>query len=995
MARKSKLSPDAASYVHDETRKNIPDAGVMDVAAKGEPKDKKTEYCWDPRESPQLVWAGKAGLKKVEVDEQTSLEVPLVNLHIHERVSTEAIVRAVKRDDVQRSLFAEPDLEGAKALQFYQHEVDWANRMILGDSLLVMNSLIEREGMRGQVQCIYMDPPYGIKYASNFQPRIDQRDVKDGKDEDLTREVMQVQAFRDTWELGVHSYLTYLRDRLLLARELLKDTGSIFVQIGDENVHRVRCLMDEVFGEENFVSHIFFATTSGFQGKLLDRSGDLIVWYAKDIENAPKKYRQITQSKGVGPAEGYDCLIFPDGSMRAMTAEEIRGEQTYPGDSEPYNPDNIKSQGGANEEQTFEHQGKRYLPGINNHWKANFPVGMRRLALASRIHVSANSIRYVRRASDFAQRDVNNVWQDTNTGQFSGEKLFSVWTPERVIERCILMTTDPGDLVLDPTCGSGTTSYVAEQWGRRWITCDTSRVALAIARHRLMTAAFDWFKLRHPSAGVAGGFRYKTVPHITLKGIAQNQEIDAIAAEYQPQMDAALASLNAFLRETSERERARNDQLPPFTELREWEVPRMLGEYSERFLARAELHNEKFSRGEVNWYYDDFEELRKHKQLLVAFWDLKREMQAKIDASIQRNAPQEELVDQPEKEPGIVRVSGPFTMEAVPDVGGEVSAGVEEKIFENDLQMQIFEPAQSALTAVEAKNVSAYLSDMIEKLKKVGVETRTKQRLTFASLRPLDHAVLHAEGEIANGQTKRVAVMFGPANGSISETHVREAIRSSRKYDVLLLCGYDFTAAAQEMARANSDGEFQVLLAYVAPDTVMGDLLKDTKASQLFTMVGEPDVVVYRHGDPDLERLAADAERRGVGDVRERLEALEPGQMFVELRGVDLYDPVTGEVRSDAGENVHAVFIDHDYDGRSFCICQALFPNKKDSWTKIARNLKGSIDEEAFAAFRTLVSLPFKPGTSFLPEQGEGRVQVKVIDARGNAVVKTVRSVLC
>lgn len=393
--------------------------------------------------------------------------------------------------------------------------------------------------------------------------------------------------------------------------------------------------------------------------------------------------------------------------------------------------------------------------------------------------------------------------------------------------------------------------------------------------------------------------------------------------------------------------------------------------------------------------------------VLDRFWELKREMQRRIDASIQKNAPQEELVDQPEKESGIVRVSGPFTMEAVPNVGAEVSTTVETYVLDSEpprpsgegaggeglpaLGVTLFEPGQPSIS-VDAKNVSAYLGDMIEKLRKVGVETKSKHRLTFASLRPLDHAVLHAEGEIANGETKRAAVLFGPANGSISESHVRDALRSSRKYDVLLLCGYDFTAAAQEMAQSNSGEDLQVLLAYVAPDTVMGDLLKDTKASQLFTMVGEPDVVVYRHGDPDLQRLVAEATGRGETEVAERAATLEEGEIFLELRGVDLYDPVTGNVSSDSGANVHAVFIDHDYDGKSFCICQALFPNKKDSWDKIARNLKGTIDEDAFAAFRTLVSLPFKPGIAYDKDRGEGRVQVKVIDTRGNAVVKMVRT---
>lgn len=373
---------------------------------------------------------------------------------------------------------------------------------------------------------------------------------------------------------------------------------------------------------------------------------------------------------------------------------------------------------------------------------------------------------------------------------------------------------------------------------------------------------------------------------------------------------------------------------------------------------------------------------------VTRFWELKRAMQAEIDDSIKKNAPTEELVDQPEKERGIVRVTGPFSMEAVPNVGAEISMHVEEATID-DMSVTTFAPRTDDTPA--ARNVNAYLGDMIAKLAKTGVVAKGGKKLAFSALRAIEHAVLHAEGEIENGEARRVGVLFGPQNGSISESHVKDALAAGRRYDVLLLCGYDFTPTAQEMAQAASGGDWQVLLAYVAPDTVMTDLLKDTKASQLFTMVGEPDVVVYRHGDPSLPQLLQNAASRGATDVAARAEQMQPGELFLELKGVDLYDPLSGEVKSDAGQNVHAVFVDQDYDGKSFCICQALFPNKKDSWAKIARNLKGAIDEDAFEAFRTLVCLPFKPGASFDRENGEGRVQVKVVDQRGNAVVKTIR----
>ncbi|MBV6490822.1 MAG: hypothetical protein KJZ62_02215 [Fimbriimonadaceae bacterium] len=962
MAREKKSAgrakdAEAYKYSKDEaTRKNIPESGMVDYAPKTESRKPKSEYCWDPRESPQLVWAGKAGLNKVEVEEQASLEVPLVNLHIHERVSTEAILRSVQRKDAQRSLFADPELDFQKEIQFYKHDVDWSNRMILGDSLLVMNSLLEREGMRGQVQCIYMDPPYGIKYASNFQPRIDQRDVKDGKDEDLTREVMQVQAFRDTWELGVHSYLTYLRDRLLLARELLKDEGSIFLQIGDENVHRVRCLMDEVFGEENFCGQITFAKTSGYFTKLITGVCDYILWYCRDPEKV--KYRQVYNTKiaGEAGASKYERIELPDGTRRTLTDEEREGEAPIPKGVRFWVDDNLTSQG--NPLFPFEHNGKKF----SGTYKTN-PTGMPRLAAANRLYEAKGSWRFVRYLEDFRAYPQTSAWMDIGGVQSrSDPKVYAVQTANEAVKRCLLMSTDPGDLVLDPTCGSGTTAYVAEQWGRRWITMDTSRVALAIARHRLMTAAFDYYKLRHPTSGVSGGFVYKTVPHITLKSIAQNPEIDKIADECGPGVDAAVESLNSTHRPA--------DQEP----WKEWEVPRLTPEeekYAREFRAEGRIGSHADAR------------LVEH----LRFWELKREMQSRIDASIAKNAPTEELVDQPQKEPGIVRVSGPFTMEAVPNVGAEMSMEVDRVDDVEGVSVTIFSPSDG----VDARNVGAYLSDMIEKLRKTGVVAKSGKKLNFQTLTSIDHAVLHAAGTTENGESKTIAIVFGPQNGSISESHVKDALQAGKKYDILLLCGYDFTPTAQEMAQQASQADWQILLAYVAPDTVMTDLLKDTKASQLFTMIGEPDVVVYRQGDSNLGKLVQEAAGRGV-DLVDRVDEMKEGEMFIELRGVDLYDLLSGEVKSDVGENVHAIFIDQDYDGKSFCICQALFPNKKDSWTKIAKNLKGTIDEEAFTAFRTLVSLPFKPGTSFDREFGkEGRVQIKVIDQRGNAVVKTVR----
>ncbi|HJP82013.1 MAG TPA: site-specific DNA-methyltransferase, partial [Fimbriimonadaceae bacterium] len=917
-------------------------------------------------------------------------------LHIHERVAPEAIIRAAQREDAQRSLFADPEMDFSKEIQFYQHEVNWSNRMILGDSLQVMTSLLEREGMRGKVQMIYLDPPYGIKFGSNFQPRIDRRDVKDGADDDLTREVEQVQAFRDTWELGVHSYLSYLRDRLIISRELLADSGSVFVQIGDENVHRVRCLLDEVFGEENFAGMIVVSKTSGLGARYLQLTYDFLIWFAKDKQSL--KYRQLHVPKEAVSSFQTHYDELPDGRIGRL--DNLTGQQN-----------NVAS---CNFEYDF--QGATYRNPSGRQWKTT-RVGIDRLARAGRIASSGRALNYLRLLEDFPVTDITDHWTDISGSVQSrlDPKVYVVQTGVPVLARCIQMTTDPGDLVLDPTCGSGTTAYVAEQWGRRWITCDTSRVALAIARHRLMTAAFDYYTLRHPSAGVAGGFKYKTVPHITLKSIAQSPEIDTIAEEYQPQIAEALSRLNQAAGK----------------EWMEWEVPRDLHDLVKTSASwkpvAKELSRLKGLEFEVQhqservscWSYPsdpEAEAVRKEardlanaaqstleqldrlhervkgleaarqttslEELHAAFWNLKREMQAKIDASIHKNAPQEELVDQPEKESKIVRVTGPFTVEAVPNVS-EISVDMEEKIFGDDLQIQIFDPIQGELVA---KNVDAYISDMTEKLRKSGVVAKGKGRLSFMSLTPLAHEIVHAEGDIsvsdeAGPEALRCAVIFGPQNGSIGELLVRDGLNAARKYDAILFCGYDFTGPAQERLRIPTAGQ-QVFMAYIAPDTAMGDLLKDTKASQLFTMVGEPDVVVYRHGDPSLAKLVEEAASRGQKDVAKRAEALKEGEVFLELRGVDLYNPVKGEVICDSGSDVHAIFVDHDYDGKSFCICQALFPNKKDSWNKIERALKASIDADAFDALRTQVTLPFKPGE---------RMQVKVVDTRGNAVVKTVR----
>jgi adenine-specific DNA-methyltransferase len=526
---KAKAKP-IAQYEHlDKERVNNPHIGLVNESTDTEYGQNKKTYQYDPHLDPQLQWAGKA--------ERTSFEVPVVSLHVHERIDPKTIIDSVKReedDKHQLSLFEKDKKPLREAVEFYKHKEGWTNRLIAGDSLLIMNSMIEKEGMGSKVQMVYFDPPYGIKYGSNFQPFVNKRDVKDGSDEDLTQEPEMIKAFRDTWELGIHSYLGYLKDRLILAKELLTSTGSVFVQISDENVHRVRAILDEVFGSDNFVSQIVFQTTSGFETKGLSRVGDLIVWYAKNLSDF--KFRQLYENQNLKVGiKGYHWVQLPDGSSRGLRSSDDLN--SFPVGTKFYKAGNIKSQGKTNSPQEFEYRGKVYHPGPNHHWKTTVE-GLKVLAEKGRIHVAENSIQYKRFLDDFPYKRITNAWMDTGTGSFLDEKQFVVQTSPKVIEKCMLMTTDPGDLVLDITCGSGSTAFVAEEWGRRWVTCDTSRVAVAIAKKRLMTSNFPYFKLARPDEGIGGAFDYESVPHITLKSVANNEPPGVEILFDQPRIDS-------------------------------------------------------------------------------------------------------------------------------------------------------------------------------------------------------------------------------------------------------------------------------------------------------------------------------------------------------------------------------------------------------------------------------------------------------------------------
>jgi adenine-specific DNA-methyltransferase len=940
-------SGNVTDFRHEDTRrKNNPPAGI---APTYETSQRQTiHYAYNPHLDPQLTWAGKA--------EHTSFEVDIISLHIHERISTRAILEAVRRPQpLQLDLFGETPLPADQQVEFYQHEVDWANRLILGDSLLVVNSLLVKEGMAGKVQMIYMDPPYGIKYASNFQPRIDRRDVKD-KDEDLTHEPEQIKAYRDTWRLGIHSYLTYLRDRLLLARELLTESGSIFVQINDENLHLVRCLMDEVFGRENCVAVITFNKSVPLGATYLPGVCDYLVWYGRD--KAKTKFRRLFVEKPVGGEGAYNYLELPDGTRRPMTKDEKEQPSLIQACSKPFFSLTMLSAGRTETcvfNTTFE--GKQYYPGGGRSWKTN-AEGMGRLVSANRLYATENTLRYVLYHDDYPVAELTNVWSDTGGAR---EKVYAVQTSNTVVERCILMTTDPGDLVFDPTCGSGTTAYCAEKWGRRWITCDTSRVALAIARQRLMTAKFDYYELKDPERGPAGGFIYETVPHITLENIAKNTEIDLIAAKYNPPIEQALAELNRALG----------------TNWKEWEVPRevphplwpeaaqkayrRLREIRDRLEPEARQEAERlleiiYRETGHRWALDEVPDpvpaenwSEEAKTALRRFWELKRKKRQEIDESIQRNAPQETLYDRPNVVRGVVRVSGPFTVEAIPLPAVEDPTQVSIPQFEE----------REAASRVSDRG-GDYLTTMIHLLRQQGgVLFPGGRRLELQNLRPLNLGYLHAEAEAQqNGKALRVAVSFGPQHGPVIARQVQEAIPTARMngYDILIFAGFAFDSEAQALIQKVPVAGLQVHFANIAPDVLVGDLLKTTRASQIFTVFGQPDVAVRARGDGTYE---------------------------VELRGVDLYDPLTGEVTSTRGETVAAWFLDTDYDGMTFHICQAFFPGDPEAWEKLQRALKASIVPEAFERMRGTVSFPFTPGK-------HNRIAVKVIDFRGNEVVRVL-----
>ena len=945
MPRKKRTAQqkDIQDYRHETaTRKNNPPAGI---AAQGKIHDPpKQEYAYNPHlppnlrfdpnsdadELPELIqkaqhqtlspdeaktiaealkhhapwleWAGK--------QETPSFTVDPVALHIHERVSAKAILKVAERQNVQREIFADPQQTYGEAVDFYQHDVDWANRLILGDSLTVMSSLAHREDLAGKVQMIYLDPPYGIKFASNFQPTVFQRDVKD-RPQDLTREQEQIRAYRDTWTLGIHSYLAYLRDRLIVAKDLLTDSGSIFVQISDENVHRVRCIMDEVFGLENFVAQIYFKTTSGRHATKIDRLGNYILWFAKDIENV--KYHNLFVYK-----------------------EKIDKPKMSKGD--------LQSQGFTRTGfYGVKFEGKEYRPLSTNHWKT-VEEGTHRLIRADRVVAGHRNIYYKRWSTDFPLVPISDVWTDVSGG--ASEKVYVVQTKGRILERCLLMTTDPGDLVLDPTCGSGTTAYVAEQWGRRWITMDTSRVAVALARQRLLTSTFGYYKFKDEAKGIAGGFINKTVPHITLRSIAQNTALDPIFAKHEPVLKEKLDVLNCALAEVTpdihtrllaklaDKQKREGKRAVTDADRRRWQLPKTVWQEWE-----VPFDTDR------DWPQDLQEALTHYRKAWRAKMD-------DVNACIAASSEGEELVDQPMVDRKRMRVSGPFTVEAVQPA--EESLDVDSPIGgEPD---ELLDTHDAETDGHDAVNAEAYLDKMMRLLRNDGVRFPDNRMLTFATLDPVEGDVLHAEGGWENDDAeRRVAVVFGPQHGPVTAKQVEECLRAAyrRAYDDLVFAGFSFDGAAQAAIQADANPEVRIHIAHINPDVAMGDLLKETPSSQLFTVFGLPRTTV----DPT-----------------------DSGEYIVKMEGVDIYNPVDNTVSSAGADKVAAWFVDSDYDGRTFCITQAFFPDKK-AWDKIARALKGVIDEEHFEKFRGTESFPFPVGE-------HKRVAIKVIDPRGNEVMR-------
>lgn len=809
------VSKGVDSYMHDEMRSGIPKAGRgFDDT---EPETIHT-YSFDPHEDPKLDWTGKS--------ESDSFDVPVMSLHEHERITPhKALIPAMKKpeQEIQLSLFpdaspVEMAREQLNAIDAYNHSENWRNRMIAGDSLIIMNSLIQKENMRGTVQTAYIDPPYGIKYGSNFQPFVNKRDVKDKADEDLTCEPEMIRAFRDTWELGIHSYLSYLRNRLLLVRELLKDSGSVFVQISDENVHLVRCICDEVFGRENFVTMIKFTKSGKNPSKLLGSTTDYLVWYAKSKDAV--KYRQlfVERKPGTPSFEVYKYVDVDDGTVRTLTPEELQ-DRRFLLEHRNFQYDTLLSSGAiSNSTEPVIFEGEKFYPPKNNHWKTTIE-GMKNLIKAGRISKSGKVLRYKRYMADSPMMQLDDMWNDTGG---TSDMRYVVQTSTKVIQRCILMTSDPGDLVLDITCGSGTTAYVAEQWGRRWITCDTSRVAIAIARQRLLTAEFPYYKLAEPSKGINAGFVYKTVPHVTLKSIANNE--------------------------------------PPAREI---------------------------------------------------------------------------LYDSPEIDRTKTRITGPFSIEALP--APAVLSPDEAANFNDDV------------------NESSKQSDWREQLLASGITGRHGERIRFSRVEmKTGSRYLNAEAYTDEDNPRKAYVCFANESSLMDSRRVYNAFNeaSALNPDFLIFSAFQFDPEASSLIQQYSTTQnIKMLIVQMNPDLLTEDLRKKERSSQSFWLVGQPDVKLMKTGKNKYK---------------------------VRVIGFDYFNVKTNKVESGEANNIAMWLLDTNYNGMYMMPSQIFFPmeGKSGGWSSLEKSLRAIIDDELIEHYRGNESIEFEA------KDGQ-KIAVKIIDDRG------------
>ena len=929
-----------ATYNHPaDTRRNIPTAEVEQVMG----KDKRTpitlQYERSSRNNdldPQLIWRGK------DEQDQSDLVVTAPPIFIQEKVHPRVLIEDLLKqssketgsEEEQLDLFS--DFNGLEdqdvKSDYYEHEQNWSNRMILGDSLQVMASLANREGLQGKVQCIYIDPPYGIKFNSNFQWSTTSKGADNNNDVRITREPEQVKAFRDTWRDGIHSYLTYLRDRLTVARDLLTDSGSAFLQIGDKNVHRIRMVMDEVFGEDNFCALIPFQKTSGGSDTFISSDLDYLVWYAKNRANV--KYRPVRIPKDFRELQSYKYAVAdPFSRPRNLTTQEKENPSRLSAEEKLLQFSFLGSQDpGKPEERIYNFEGRDYDIGAHRHWKTSNPRGLDRLSKASRVIALGSQLNFKRFGEDGGYSEIGVLWNDVGSAGFSNTdpRVYVVQTDVNVSKRCILMTTDPGDLVLDPTCGAGTTAYVAEQWGRRWITVDTSRVALALARARIMGARYPYYILadsqdvqlkeaelsrRVPSetpthSNVRQGFVYERVPHITLRDIVHNAEIDVIWEEYQEKLEPLQDELNRALK----------------TAWEEWEVPR---DADESWPAESqELHRQ--------------------------WWESRIARQRKIDASIAARAEYEYLYDKPHEDSSKVRVAGPFTVESLSPHRLLVSDDVEEpKATPNGT------PSKNGQQYEGTAPDRDFASMIIENLRTSGVQQATKDdKIEFNSIVGWPGEYICAEAEYTEGESeKRAGIFVGPEFGTVGQPDLNAAAREAARagFDVLISCAFSYDAHATELNRL---GALPILKARMNADLHMDADLKNTGNGNLFVIFGEPDIT---------------------------LEEADENQLQVRIKGVDIYDPSTGQVRSDDTDGIACWFIDTDYNEESFFVRHAYFLGANDPYKALKTTLKTEINREAWESLNSDVSRPF-------PKPESGRIAVKVINHLGDEAMKVIRT---